>query len=104
MFELVRILFGGLGTDFRSLWLRGAQVVDVRTKAEYHSGHLFNSKNIPLEHLLKKLGELDIKRPVIVCCSSGVRSESAQKLLKRHGFEAYDGGDWVELQRKITEK
>lgn len=76
--------------------LRGAappQLVDVRTAGEYSRGHLENSKNIPLQELESRLGELDKTRPVLLYCMSGHRSGLGLSILKAKGF--HDIGDIV---------
>ncbi|OEK04481.1 rhodanese-like domain-containing protein [Roseivirga misakiensis] len=83
---------------------KDVQIVDVRTKHEFQSGHLAKALLIDyykpdFKNLLDKL---DKGKPVAVYCAVGGRSASTLKLLKQMGFkEAYDmkGGirDW---QRK----
>ena len=88
--------------DFKALKANGAQIIDVRTKAEYAGGHLKGSKNIPLDQLSSKMKSLDKTKPVITCCASGMRSGSAKGMLKQAGFqEVYNGGGWTSLQRKL---
>jgi rhodanese-related sulfurtransferase len=78
---------------------RGAQMVDVRTSAEFSSGHAGGSKNIPLDRLQERLGELDRNRPVLVCCATGSRSALAKTLLERAGFsEVHNAGPWTSLR------
>ena len=76
-------------------------VLDVREDSEYKSGHLLNSKWIPLGKLKERLGELEKYRdkPIVVVCRSGNRSGSACAMLGKEGFsQAYNlaGGvmDW----------
>ena len=84
--------------DFPGLLMQGAQVIDVRTKGEYNSGHFAGSINIPLHEIRNHLGEIDMKKPVVVCCASGVRSQSAVDILKFHGFNVVNGGSWSSLK------
>lgn len=73
----------------------GAQVVDVRTRAEFSSGHVAGSLNIPLDQLPSRLEELDRRRPVLVCCVSGSRSAAAASLLRSAGFaDVHNAGPW----------
>ena len=66
---------------------QGATVVDVRTPAEYESGHYKGAKNIPLQELQDRLAELGDKKTVIVgYCASGARSAQAAKILTAAGF------------------
>ncbi|WP_027375916.1 rhodanese-like domain-containing protein [Kaistella palustris] len=101
MFEAVKKIFGLSTVDFKSLVENGAQIIDVRTPAEFSGGHVGNSKNIPLQNLGSELNKLDKKKPVITCCASGMRSASAKAILKQKGFEAYNGGGWNALQNKL---
>ncbi len=85
--------------ELAGLKARGAQMVDVRTSAEFSSGHAAGSKNIPLDRLQERLGELDRSRPVLVCCASGSRSAMAKTLLERAGFtEVHNAGPWTALR------
>lgn len=70
----------------------GALLLDVRTAGEFAAGALPGAKNIPVQSLASRLGELAKDRPIVVYCASGMRSASALSLLEKHGFEAYDLG------------
>jgi len=65
-----------------------AVVVDVRATDEYVGGHLPDSRNIPLEQLEERVGELDSKKdvPLILVCQTGGRSSGACKQLEKLGF------------------
>lgn len=77
----------------------GAQIVDVRTRAEFSSGHAAGSVNIPLDQLESRLGDLDRGRPVLVCCATGSRSAFAQSLLQRAGFtDVHNAGPWQRVR------
>lgn len=64
----------------------GAQFIDVRTPGEYKGNHIKGFKNIPLQQLANKTGELTKDQEVVVICQSGMRSSQAAKLLKKAGF------------------
>ena len=102
MLNFFNKLLGKKSVDFRQIVQNGAQIVDVRTPAEYNNGHISNSENIPLQDLKNKMKKLDLKKPVITCCASGMRSASAKIILKDNGFEVYDGGGWSSLKNKIN--
>lgn len=89
------------GVDFKELVKNGAQVVDVRSREEYASGHVKGSINIPLHELQTSLGKISRSKPVIVCCASGMRSASAKSLLRDKGYDAHNGGGWHSLQTKM---
>ena len=101
MLNFIRKLFGGNTVDYKELVKNGAQIVDVRTPAEYSSGSIRNSKNIPLQQLVSEMKKLDLKKPIITCCASGMRSASAKAILKQNGFEVYNGGGWTALQKRL---
>ena len=71
-------------------------LLDVRTEAEHHSGHIKGSLHIPLHELSSRSGELSKhKDKEIICyCQSGSRSVSATAMLQKDGYHAYnmDGG------------
>lgn len=65
----------------------GAVLLDVRTPAEYASGHIEGSLNVPLD----SLGEITnaVKErgtPIFVHCLSGARSRQAEAILVKMGF------------------
>lgn len=90
--------------DFNELLKEGGIIVDVRTKAEYASGHIKGSKNIPLQTLNTNPNLLKAKeKPVITCCATGMRSASAKSLLQSKGFtNVHNGGSWSRLNCKIS--
>ena len=77
----------------------GAQVVDVRSLAEFAGGHAAGSVNIPLPEISERARELDPNRAVIVCCASGTRSAMAAHRLRRLGFSrVVNAGSWRSLR------
>ncbi len=80
----------------------GALIVDVRTPAEYKSGHIKGSLNIPLDGIGGHTQSLLKKGvPVITCCRSGARSGMAAGILRNAGIQVVNGGPWDSLQAKI---
>ena len=66
---------------------QGATVIDVRTPAEYKSGHYKGATNIPLQELPNRLAEAgDKKKAIVVYCASGMRSAKAAEILAAAGF------------------
>jgi phage shock protein E len=64
-----------------------AVLLDVRTPEEYLSGHIPDSKNVPLqsiENIVQVAG--DKKTPLFVYCQSGARSCQAVLYLERMGY------------------
>ena len=93
------IFSSGPKVDLNELMNNGALLVDVRTRGEYSSGHVKNSKNIPLDELRKALPKLDKEQNIIVVCVSGGRSGIAVSMMKRNGFtNCYNGGSWVNFR------
>jgi len=64
----------------------GLQVVDVRRKGEFASGHVPGARHLPLDQLERDRAALDRARPTAVICAGGYRSSAAGSLLERHGF------------------
>src|SRR5574342_403074 len=65
----------------------GTQFIDVRTPGEYKGNHIKGFKNLPLQQLGNRTGELSKDQDVVVICQSGMRSSQASKLLKKAGFK-----------------
>ncbi|MEH7441525.1 rhodanese-like domain-containing protein [Bacillus sp. JJ1122] len=63
------------------------QFIDVRTSGEYKGNHIKGFKNLPLQQLGNRTGELSKDKDVVVICQSGMRSSQASKLLKKAGFK-----------------
>lgn len=61
------------------------QVVDVRSGAEWETGHLGGAMHIPLGTLLERLSEVPRERTVVVQCQSGGRSAIAASVLAAAG-------------------
>jgi rhodanese-related sulfurtransferase len=91
------------GGDVKGMLERGAQVVDVRTRAEFKSNAHPRAINIPLDQLEARAKELDRTRPVLVCCETGSRSGFAVALLKRAGFmEVANLGSWRRIHDLLS--
>ena len=104
MLTTMKNLFGiGSKTDYTQLVKEGAIILDVRSKAEFESGHIKGSINIPVDQLGNNLNKWkDKNKPIIACCASGMRSASAKALLKSNGYlKVYNGGGWRSLQNKL---
>lgn len=67
-----------------------ALILDIRQDNEYVTGHIINSKHIPLAFLNDRLADLEAykNKPVIAVCRSGHRSAQACSSLKKAGFES----------------
>ena len=85
-------------------------LLDTRTPGEYSRGHIEGFRNIPVDELRTRIGEIEAGKPVYVICQSGLRSYIATRILEGYGFEAYNfaGGfrfyDAVMHDRELVEK
>jgi phage shock protein E len=63
-------------------------VLDVRTAAEYQTGHVPGARNVPHDQLPAKLAELAAlkDKQVVLYCRSGRRSAIAGETLRAAGF------------------
>ena len=65
----------------------GLFVLDVRTPAEFASGHIPNAHLIPVDELEDRLRELPPQdTPMLVHCAAGGRSTAACQTLGLHGY------------------
>jgi rhodanese-related sulfurtransferase len=90
-YEASRARSGGQAVgpmDAVRLLNQGAVLVDVRSQAEFDSGHILDAKHVPQDQLgtsaetLKKYKD----KVVIACCESGMRSGAAARVLQAQGF------------------
>jgi len=77
-------------------------LLDVRNKSEYDTYHIEESKLIPLPEIRKRLDELPRNKPIYVFCAVGQRGYYATRILRNHGFDAYNisGGIATEKSTK----
>ncbi len=102
MFDRLKKIFSSRNNEDIPLLVRGgAQVIDVRSREEFASGHLKGSVNIPLPEINRSLNKIRKDTVVIVCCASGMRSASAKSTLEARGYTVYNGGGWKSLERKM---
>lgn len=62
------------------------QVIDVREREEWATGHLPEATLIPLGELEQRRHELHPEKPVVIVCRSGRRSLIAAEYLAQRGF------------------
>jgi phage shock protein E len=104
MINTLKKIFGmESAVNYAELVKIGAIILDVRSKAEYSSGHIEGSINISVDQLSNNLSKLkDKNKPIITCCASGIRSASAKSILLSNGYtQVYNGGGWSSLKSKI---
>ena len=112
---LIENLAKGVVRQFRLEDVKGlprdgsVTLLDARTPQEYAGGHIEGFRNIPVDDLRERLGEVEAGKPVYVICQSGLRSYIACRILAGHGYEAYNfsGGfrfyDAVMNDRRLIE-
>lgn len=70
------------------------QLIDVRTKREFDSGHIRKAINVDVFNrsaFVQYFEKFDRNKPIYLYCRSGSRSQRAAKLLVELGFkEIYD--------------
>jgi len=89
--------------NFRELVDNGAVLLDVRTPEEFKAGHIKGAINIPVDQVKSRINEIRGKnKPVITYCRSGMRSRTAQSILRSAGIECHNGGGWAALQVRLS--
>jgi NADPH-dependent 2,4-dienoyl-CoA reductase/sulfur reductase-like enzyme/rhodanese-related sulfurtransferase len=68
----------------------GYLLLDVRDADEFASGHIPRAQNIPLAELRLRLSDLPKDTQIHVYCGMGQRAYYATRLLRQHGFEAFN--------------
>ena len=100
--SILSFLFGGkpqqnsnitvLSTaDFKTaITDKKVQLVDVRTKNEFDSGHIKKAVNIDIfdkENFISAFNSYNKEEPIYIYCRSGNRSKKASKTLDSLGFK-----------------
>ena len=67
-----------------------ALLLDLRTAADFSSGHILNARNIPATELEGRQKELQKhkKSPIILCCNRDTDGIKAGRILKLAGYES----------------
>ena len=82
----------------------GGLLIDVRSPAEFKSGHLPRAINLPLNELDTYVPRLaqDKNQVLLLHCKTGLRSELAAQRLKRQGYaKAFNLGSYGHAARLI---
>jgi len=69
----------------RAILEAGGQLVDVRTRAEWNSGHAPEAIHMPLESVGSRGSALPKGTPIVTVCRSGHRSALAARMLAAQG-------------------
>ena len=75
------------GATARDLISQGAQLIDVRTPAEFNDRHIDGAVNIPLDTLSGAITSGKLDAPTVVYCRSGARSAQARSMIIKAGNE-----------------
>ena len=67
-----------------------AELVDVRTDAEWEAGRIAGARHLPLDRLSAEASGLEGDRPLVFVCRVGERSGMAADALRGAGREAYN--------------
>lgn len=101
MINLFKSIFsGGSTAAIDEVIAQGAVIVDVRSPGEFASGHAKGAVNIPLDQLELKLAKVkSYRKPIVVCCASGMRSARAKAILTSQGVsDVHDAGSWRNIK------
>lgn len=90
-YEASRARSGGQSVgpmDAVRLLNQGALLLDVRSQAEFDSGHILDARHLPQDQLASSVETLRKYKDkvVIACCESGMRSGAAARVLQAQGF------------------
>jgi rhodanese-related sulfurtransferase len=90
-YEASRARSGGQSVgpmDAVRLMNQGAVLLDLRSQAEFDSGHILDSRHVPQDQLGSSVETLRKYKDkvVITCCESGMRSGAAARVLQAQGF------------------
>lgn len=101
MIAALKKLFGITSVDLATLIKDGAVIIDVRSPAEFASGHAKGSINIPLEQIEANASKLKKHNQIITCCRSGNRSGMAKRTLEAKGLNVTNGGTWQNVNQYL---
>jgi phage shock protein E len=77
------------------------EVLDVRTPAEFLTGHLAQARNLNVssDDFAQQVVQLDTSKTYVVYCRSGKRSSKAADIMYQHGFRhVVNGGGYDDLK------
>ena len=97
-------MFGLFKNNVKEAIKKGAVIIDVRTPNEFDNGKVPGSINIPVDRIAANVERIrSMRKPIVVCCSSGSRSSQAKNILRSAGVnEVYNGGSWESVLRIIN--
>ncbi|MBS0261126.1 MAG: FAD-dependent oxidoreductase [Planctomycetes bacterium] len=74
-------------------------LIDVRTPKEFSAGHIPGAKNIPVDELRERIGELPRDQQIAVYCQVGQRGYLATRILRQSGFNVANIGGGYKTYR-----
>jgi len=78
------------------------KLLDTRTPEEFAAGTIPGAKNIPVDDLRERLGELSKEKEYLVFCRVGVRAYLACRMLTQNGFNCRNlTGGYITYQRAV---
>lgn len=109
------LLSGLYDDDFPTLMpseiksLSDFQILDTRESEEFEVSHLEGAINVGYENFsISQLSQLDPKKPVLVYCTVGARSQDIGKKLAEQGFQVFNlyGGvfQWVNDGKEVYDQ
>lgn len=76
----------GISEGLTPLQIEGKTLIDVRSAGEFAAGTLPGARNIPLDELRERIGEIDRNEPAVLFCEVGQRGYVAQRILQQQGY------------------
>jgi NADPH-dependent 2,4-dienoyl-CoA reductase/sulfur reductase-like enzyme/peroxiredoxin family protein/rhodanese-related sulfurtransferase/TusA-related sulfurtransferase len=78
------------------------KILDVRTPEEFAAGTIPGAKNIPVDELRDRLGDLSKEKKYLVFCRVGLRGYLACRMLTQNGFNCRNlTGGYITYQRTV---
>lgn len=66
--------------------MRKGQLIDVRSKQEFESGHINGARNIPVSLIAREYRKVRPDQPVYLYCATGKRCSRAAVYLRAKGY------------------
>jgi phage shock protein E len=103
MLNFFKKLFSNNTEELKAIVNDGAYLVDVRSKAEYESGHVNGSANIPLDQIQQHISKFKNKKNIVVFCRSGMRASQAKSILQQNGItNVVNAGTWQKVNNILN--
>lgn len=88
MFSFFKKKYDSISTKELSERIEKVNLIDVREKQEYQSGHVPKAKNIPMGDILKQPEKyMDEQKEYHIICQSGARSSRTCEALSSMGYQ-----------------